>query len=341
MPNPKWPRGDVRWLVHTPAELATQFVEMAEKRADPKTPGVTFGIPSIDKKVIPMRGGDYVGIIARPGHGKSSLLAALALREARAIQKQQANEIVVVVTWEQMAEEFEMLFAGAADEGFSSSDVAWGRADMDRIRAISVKRPRLPIWTIGYGAFRAGKAPRMTLEKVLDAIRSIEGEFGKRPTLAVFDYLQLIPMGHGGGSDRVAQVTHASNEIKNLATSLDMACVAGMQARREVEDRMDKTPTSRDAQWSSNAEQDTDKLFALMRPWRYIGTATNPSAHFTEIKGKRVKTTPELFFFKMLKQRFEEGQHTWLLSFKPEFLRLAEMELEAPMEDENAQPLPF
>ena len=28
MPDPNWPEGDVRWLVHTPAELASQFVQL-------------------------------------------------------------------------------------------------------------------------------------------------------------------------------------------------------------------------------------------------------------------------------------------------------------------------
>lgn len=327
MPNPNWKKGDFRWLIHTPAELGRSFVEFAEKRRDVR--GVQFGIPSVDKRVIPMAGGDYIGVIARPGHGKSALLAALALREARRIEREGTAEMAVVVTWEQMAEEFEMMIASGNDTGVSSSDIAWGRADVDALKGWAVKRAGLPLWTVGYGAFRTGNAPRMVLSTILDAIENIEVEFGKKPTLVTLDYLQLIPSELGTG-DRVAQVTEASNRIKELALRIDCPIVAGVQARREVDDRVDKIPTMRDGQWSSNIEQDADKLFSIMRPARYQDPSAEPGTQWMEYQGKAVQVVPSLCFFRMLKQRFEDGQHTWVLSFAPQYLRLAEMELETP-----------
>src|SRR5512147_2513298 len=67
---------DYRWLVHTPADLAVQFVEYTKQRKHYN--GVTWGVPSMDKVIIPMHPGDVTGVIARPGHGKSTLCAYLA-----------------------------------------------------------------------------------------------------------------------------------------------------------------------------------------------------------------------------------------------------------------------
>jgi len=327
-----WKKGDFRWLVHTPAELASSFVKFARKRRD--VGGVTFGIPAVDKKVIPLSGGDYVGIIARPGHGKSSLLAALALREAQRIQEDGRNEIAVVVTWEQMAEEFEMMIASGSDAAISSSDIAWGRVDDVAVTRWAVKRAQLPVWTIGlpvwtigYGAFRTGNAPRMTLSSILSAIENIEEQFGVKPALVTLDYLQLIPSERGkGGGDRNAHVTEASNRIKELALRVDCPFIVGVQARREVDDRKDKMPTMRDGQWTSNIEQDTDKLFGIVRPIRYSDQKEEES-EWVRFMGKEVQVTPTLCLLRMLKQRFEDGQHTWALHFRPQFLQLAEMEM--------------
>ena len=74
---------DYRVLVHTPAELSGEYIAWAEHiRSDS---GVPFGVPAIDKHVIPMRAGDLVSIIARPGMGKTSLMAYLAREHAQRI----------------------------------------------------------------------------------------------------------------------------------------------------------------------------------------------------------------------------------------------------------------
>ena len=73
-----------RELVHTPAQLAQEFVQWVEQIQT--TEGVPFGIPGIDKVVIPMRPGQLTCIIARPGHGKTSLMAYLAREHAKRIR---------------------------------------------------------------------------------------------------------------------------------------------------------------------------------------------------------------------------------------------------------------
>lgn len=310
---------DFRILVHTPAELGNEYLAWAE--AIQRKPGLSFGIPAIDKIVIPVRPGELVSFIARPGHGKTSLMAFLARQEAERIMARGKNgeEAVVYCTWEQSAEELEAFFQ--SDDDFSISDVAWGRVDLDRIKQKAVKRASLPIWVVGHGIGRANQlAPRMTPEAVLKAIETMQADFGVKPTLLLFDYIQIIPTERA--RDRIQQVTEMPILIKELALRLGAPAVAGVQAGRDVDGRAIKLPEMRDAQWASSIEQTSDKVFSLWRPWQ----TEQPSQMIELLDGMRAEVTEWLFVMRLLKQRGERGRHTWALYFEPHRLRLAEME---------------
>ena len=306
-------------LIHTPADLGAEYLAWAEKIRD--DPGIKFGLPAIDNVVIPMRAGELISIIARPGHGKTSLLAYFTRIEAARIRARQKEkqEAAVYVTWEQSAEELEAFFQ--ADGTHSISDIAWGRADIDAIKRQAVKRANIPIWVIGHGIGRAGKkTPRMTPDVVLGAIESMEADFNVRPTLMVFDYMQLVPV--PGLSDRVQRVTEVPILIKELALRIGCPAIVGVQARREVDDRAVKIPEMRDAQWASSIEQTSDKVFGLWRP-----RMTENEGDIVDIEIGKYVVNDRLLVIRMLKQRGDRGRFTWGMYFEPEYLRLAEMEL--------------
>ena len=312
---------DFRALVHTPAELAAEYVAWAERIK--RDPGITFGVQAIDKMVIPMRPGELISLIARPGHGKTSLLAYFAREHARRIMERDkvGSEAVVYVTWEQSAEELEAFFQ--ADGQHSVSDIAWGRADLDAIKRQSVKRAGVPIWVIGHGIGRAGRdVPRMTPEAVLNAIESMYDDFKVRPVLMLFDYMQLIPI--QGVRDRVQRVTEVPIRIKEVALRIGCPALVGVQARREVDDRQEKIPEMRDAQWASSIEQTSDKVFGLWRP-----CITEDEGRTIRIEGMRqeLDINDRLLVLRLLKQRGDRGRFTWAMYFAPEFLKLAELEM--------------
>ena len=316
---------DVRQLVHTPAEMMSDYVRWAERAKD--DPGIPWGLPAIDKRVIPMRPGELIAIMGRPGHGKTSLLAYLARQEANRIIKRgaAATEAVVYVSWEQASEEISaMLLADAYGFSYSVSDVAWGRVDLDTIRRQAVKGGGHPIWIVGHGIGRVGKnPPRMTPEVVLAAIESMQEDFGVKPTLMLFDYLQIIPI--KSASERVQQVTEAPIRIKEVALRLGAPAVCGVQASRDADKRNDHIPEMFDAQWASSIEQTCDKVFGLWRPAR-----DHEIGHrFKAESGKEYTVSEALMFVRMLKQRGDQGRHTWALYFDPSRLKLAEMETSA------------
>ena len=312
-------QGDPRLLVHTPAELSAAYVEWVEQiQADP---GIPLGIPGTEDKVIPLRAGNLVVFVARPGHAKTSMMAYLAKKESeRIVARGMADrECVVYVTWEQVAEELEAMFQ--CGKLYSVSDLAWGKVDINVVKRQAVKRAGIPIWVIGHSAERAGQnAPRMFPDAVMDALESMQEDFGIRPTLILFDYMQLIPIREAG--ERVQQVTEAPVRVKELATRIGAAAVVGAQARQEVDDRNIKIPGLRDAQWASSIGQTADKLFSLWRP-----SLTEELGTMIRLEGGHdYEVTDNLLIVRMLKQRFAPGRYTWAMYFDPAYLELAELE---------------
>jgi replicative DNA helicase len=252
-----------RALIHSPADLATSLVQWATHIQEHE--GITFGIPSIDKLVIPMRPGNLISFIARPGHGKTSILAYLARKEARSILQRngQGKEVVVYVTWEQSAEELEAFFS--TTDGISSTDLAWGDADLEELKRKAVKRANWPIWVIGHGIQRAGQSSfRMTPDVVLNTIETMQRDYGVKPSLMLFDYMQLIPV--DSYRDRVQQVSEVPIRVKELALRIGAPAVVGVQAARKVDSYNPPIPAMNDAQWASSIEQTCDKIFSLWMP---------------------------------------------------------------------------
>jgi len=307
-------------LVHSPADLARMHIQYAESIID--QPGIKWGIPGIDKLVIPQRPGNMTVICGRPGHGKSTLLARQAKRTAANLDPR-SGQCVVYVTWEQTAEELEAFFA--SNDEYTSTDYAWGRVPIEQVKKQTIPRGTLPLWVIGHSLKYAGtKMPQMTPEVVYRAIETMttgyEHEF--KPVLLCLDYIQLIPV-VGRHSSKVERINDAVIQAKHLAMRVGCPVMVAVQASRAVDDRTIKVPQMHDAQWCSAIEQTTDKFFGVWRPFK-----TEEPTRPLVFQGRNIDITPELFVLQMSKQRFDEGRHTWMMSFSPAELELVELELD-------------
>jgi replicative DNA helicase len=318
---------DYRDYVYTPADLATIHVEYAKRiKADP---GVPFGVPGVDKRVIPARGGNLIGIVGRPGAGKSSIMsrwakvAAMDLVDAGMDHKY----CVPYISLEQNVEELSAYFASG--KGYTSSDYAWGRIPMQQVEQRAPELLKLPIWIIGHSSKRVGKKlPPLTPEVMYEAIRSMDRDYnGVYPRIIFIDYLQIVPSSRHYPS-RTDQVNEVIRDLKGLSIATDIPIVMGVQASREVDTRKDKIPAKADCQHASAIEQDVDKLFAIWRPWTTEPHGCDIKVDVGEDKKLAIPNSPELFFLKMLKQRNEDGSHLWIMRFTPQELELAEMELD-------------
>jgi replicative DNA helicase len=189
---------------------------------------------------------------------------------------------------------------------------------MDTIRRKAVKRINLPVWTIGNSLRHANmKKPRMTVDMVYQAIEAMYEEFNVKPTLVCLDYLQIVKTDSGG--ERLTQVTDATFAAKELAMRAGVPIIAGVQARRNVDEQRHPLPGMSDAQWSSAIEQTADKQISLWRPSK----THLPEEHQTiDISGVHYTNDEDLFVIKLLKQRFERGYGVWAVKFRPQTLSL-------------------
>jgi replicative DNA helicase len=310
-------------LVHTPADLAHEYVQWAGSLRGARQ--VPFGIPVVDAKVVPFHPGDMVVFCGRPGHAKTSILSYLARSEAkRIVQRKERDRVVVYVTFEQVAEEIESVFQASAQ--YTVSDLVWGKVSMEDVEKASLSRASLPIFIIGNSLARTSAgSPRMYPEIVFQAIESLEADYHVKPSLILIDYIQLIPIPHQ--ADRHKQVIEAAYRVKEIAQRVGCPAAVAVQARREVDSRDIKIPGLWDAQWSSAIEQTADKFFSLWRPWlteshtdAYGQTAT------VTIDDNQYPVSKSLLIMSMLKQRFEDGRYTWGLHFDPRYLKLCAIE---------------
>ena len=319
MPQAKFDPGI---YVHSPADLGKMHLDHYQFIQD--NPGIQWGVPCLDEMVIPQRPGDLTIICGRPGSGKSSLLARQAKITAREIAARgaQYDECVIYVSWEQHAEEIEAYFA--ADDHYSVSDYAWGRVSIEEVQRKAIRRAGLPLWVIGHSSAHVVRQTQpLTLSLVFKAIESMAHTYKKapRPVLLCFDYAQLIP-DERRHQNRYEEVKAAIRSTKHLALRMGCPVMVAAQASRDVDHHSPPIPGMNDAQESSGIEQVCDKFFGIWRPWR-------THEHHTSVAITKEVSIPveiDTFVLKMNKQRMDDGDKTFVLSFNPAELRLAEME---------------
>lgn len=302
-------------IIHDPATIASSWLQFVEHNKD--LPGITWGIKELDDVILPLRPGELVVLMGRPGHGKTSLALWLALRVAREIKAEQEekderdNRVACICSWEQTVEELETIIQSRGE--LTTSDLIWGNVDADAIRRRVVDRARLPLWIIGYSMLHAGEEmPRMTPDIIFSAIEEMERKYDThpKPALVVFDYLQLIPV--PSARDRVREVTEATLRAKELALRIGAPIILCVQASREADKRNPPIPALGDCQWSSGVEQAADLVLACVRPFQISGLQT--------IKlddGREVEVNENVLILRILKQRFGIGYGTFALYFDP------------------------
>ncbi len=311
---------ELKTLIHNPAQLASQYLDFAQRLQ--KGGLVEWGVGSLDKCYFPLPPGFVMGILGRPGHGKSTVLAYLARHNAEKIvaANLQQTECVVFVTLDQSAEEMEAFFQCGAD--YTVTDLAWGNVDMEIVRRKAVQRPRLPIWTLGKSIVRRGKHIRLTVDNMYNALRLMETEHHIHPRLICLDYLQIVPVDHA--RERIQQVTEAIVQAKELAEEIGAVMIIASQANRRVDDYDEALPSENDSMWSSGFEQNIDRGFSIWRPGKRQGVK-----EIEDRSGKKYPVTQNLFVMRNWKARFSEPGNTFYLHFDPRLARLADLETAA------------
>ena len=300
-----------------------------ERRLNNISP-LTFGVPVIDTRFVPLLDGDLTGFLARPSMGKTYDMMMLANHHALMLASLYPDDppLVIYATWETTVEEFIGVFS-SKHTGYTLSDIGRGTANLTTLKHGLVKLMGTNFAVFGKSVTLAHAGVRMPSPSVMDlalAIRSLQDD-GHKVAVVFMDYLQRIPDQQrvytmDGVQSRVSGNLESIKE--DLCMVLGLPVVVGIQAARQVDKYPGiKLPLMDDGQWTSNIEQTCDKLMSITRP----GVYQQPGYQFI-VNGKIYVVTNTTKVIRMIKQRFESAQNTdiWVLQYDPVQIAVTEQQ---------------
>lgn len=195
---------------------------------------------------------------SRPGVGKTALMLYMAYAMVSA--GRQVGFVSLEMDDEELSDRLTSLDTGLAQSRLRSVLDASSEAALERTFT------KFTVTTFGHSLHLVYDGG-MTMER----LRALIATWARQGVQAMFvDYIQLL---ESGGlfrhSDRVAEVSYFSRNLKRLAMTYNIAVIAASQLSREIEKRADKTPILSDLRESGSLEQDADIVALLNRPGLY------------------------------------------------------------------------
>lgn len=224
------------------------FNEIVERVNNPGLRGISTGI----KKVDVLTGGFYAGdlwyIGARPGMGKSALVAHSALDNAR-------HGVPSLIFSREMTRQPLMERFLSLDTGIPLFDIRQG----------ILKKPQVDL--LRESAKRMADYPLYIDLNFTSSVDQVEATIRKYKSLngikvVYLDYIQLLSE---RDFDQTQELGRISRKMKLLANQLDLCSVVLSQLNRDVEHRDNKRPVAADLRQSGNLEEDADFIIGLYR----------------------------------------------------------------------------
>lgn len=316
---------DYSSLLFSPEDIGNQTAAYLKQRRDNAGLGLTLGIASVDdanergEMLLPMLPGELMGIIARPGNGKTSWMVRWARYRSTILRERGIKDrTVVYVTAEQSIEELNA-FNLAADRRMSITKMALGQITDEEWRACledGINRRYLPLWNIGYSSMTERKQTRLDADAVRGALEMIHSVHKLKIDCVFVDYLQRFP--YDRAESKTVGVSDNLDALKTMALTLKCPVIVGVQARREVDYTDTKMPAIDDGQWTSNVEQTCDKIISLMRPANYFKEG--------EFVGKQIVRGFSQMAMNVLKQKLGPANFMRWVKFDPIYNKLDELE---------------
>lgn len=314
-------------LIFTPIEASNA----TEKYVDEIKLNDGDGMPLYIKKMeysakdrkgfMPVKRGEIITVLGRPGNGKTGLKLRWARMRANDLARKPNNKgVVLFLTMEQMVEELR-LFHVAAENNISASDMASGQIeDWDSVKTSLRKLHTTPLWFAGKSNARRKDRVKITVDTIAESLAAIEKWTGDELDQSIdsvfIDYLQRF---RSDGRDWVQFYGDTVNALKDLAGDFSTRIILGVQARREVDQRDLPIPQMDDGQWTSGIEQQSDGMISVCRPSHY--KAKGESFDGVAVEGH------EQMIVSVLKRKMGPENFKEWVKFSPEYNRLDEVEM--------------
>ena len=290
-------------LEHISTVILSVYERLNELSAqDSEVPGLSTGLPDVDRAIAGLNKSDLILLAARPGMGKTSFALNVLLHAGKF-----SGKTVVFFSLEMSREQLAMrLISG---ESFvDNKKLVTGRLneeDWTKIAAASAALNRTQILI--------DDNPSLSVADMNAKCRRVDN-LG----LVVIDYLQLMTSAGGpqrsSNENRQQIVSDISRALKIMAKELNVPVVCLSQLSRGPESRSDKRPMLSDLRESGAIEQDADIVMFLYRDDYYNDNDENHNLAECIIAKNRHGETgtvelqwlPEYTTFSSIDRRHEE-----------------------------------
>lgn len=290
-------------LLPVSAVVQSVFDRMSEAaNSGNRFPGISTGLPDLDRMILGLNKAELVLIAARPGMGKTSIALNMALHAAMSLKK-----TVAIFSLEMSREQLvSRLLSRAAL--IPSQNLLTGQLSERQWRDVTDAAQTLSTLDI-----RIDDNPTLTVSDMNAQCRRV-----KNLDLVVIDYLQLMQSAGSGHSwsneSRTQAVSDISRMMKIMAKELNVPVICLSQLSRANESRQDKRPMLSDLRESGAIEQDADVVIGLYRDGYYNKEAENPNlAEAIVLKNRKGATgtvtlnwLPEYTSFSSVERRYDE-----------------------------------
>ncbi|MDO5445862.1 MAG: replicative DNA helicase [Eubacteriales bacterium] len=257
---------NVGGLLPVSAVIDTVFDSLSEAAASGnKIPGLSTGLPDLDKATLGLNNTELILIAARPGMGKTSLALNIALYVGMILKK-----TVAFFSLEMSREQLVTRLLSRAAM-VPSRNLLTGQLSENQWKAIAEAAQQMSASDI-----RIDDNPMLSVSDMNAACRRVPN-LG----LVLIDYLQLMQSAgsrHSWSNEsRTQAVSDISRMLKIMAKELNVPVICLSQLNRAAEGRTDKRPMLSDLRESGAIEQDADVVLGLFREGYYNKDCETPN----------------------------------------------------------------
>ena len=287
---------------YPPERMANEYVDEAMLLQSGK--GFRFPTESLDTMMGIVLPKSILTILARPSHGKSTLLTKFALHESKKFVGQEEQYVGIITLEESVGQASSRIIKSLG--GYSFYDIVSKRmGDIDVIKRGLMGIVDLPIMMFGHGQPSADfKAEPLTIERTVDVIEAVYRTTEKKPSALFVDYLGVIQTSKGQSQQERIRMSNIMVQLGILAKELECPVILAAQASRQADDNADKLPLIGQAFGSSGIEHTSASVMSVMRPRRYW---TEEEKQFVKIGKYLYPMSQNLLVAKRLKNRFGDG----------------------------------
>lgn len=248
--------------VHTPTQAQQALYQLAQEIYG--TTGISTGSAVLDHYMIPTRQNWVRLWVGASGHGKSTMLRAIAMNAAKKLQKEGAKDLYVAhITYEEAVDAQEIYY----EKGdFTAEDFWRGKVEPSKVLQAGMNRAALPIYWLGESMMKSSvDSVPMTIDLCMAGLRAIWKIEGKLPAVIMLDYVQEIHV--EGQGKRTELVFQAMQKVVSMGIRTKCAIELAVQANQVSLDRNPPIPTARDIEYSHKIFQKATNAVATWRPW--------------------------------------------------------------------------